>query len=74
MVSADIVRIHDRCQHAHGVRGRPRDAILRHFCTAQHVAAADHHAETDTEPLRGDEVAGEAVDGRLMNAEFFGAA
>ena len=42
-------RVHDGRQHAHGVGGRPRQAVLGNLRAAQHVAAADHDAEADAE-------------------------
>ena len=67
-------RIHHRRQHAHGVGGRPRQAVLGNLRAAQHIAAADHDAKRDAEPVRGDEIGGKTVDGRLMDAELFRAA
>jgi len=67
-------RIHDCRQHTHGVRRRPRQAVLRDFCAAQNIAAADHDPERDAEPVRGDEIGSETLDRRLMNPELFRAA
>ena len=48
--------------------------VLGNLRAAQNIAAADHDAEVDAEPVRGDEIGGETIDGRLVNAELFGAA
>ena len=64
-------RVHDGRQHAHRVGRRPRQPVLGNLRAAQNIAAADDDAEPDAELMRGDEVSGEAVDGRLMDAEFF---
>ena len=53
------------------IRGRPRQSILGNLRAAQDVAAADHDAEAYPEPVSGDEIGGEAIDRRLMDAEFF---
>ena len=67
-------RVHHGRQHAHGIGGRPRQAVLGDLRAAQHIAAADHDAEPDAELVGGDEIGGEAIDGRLMNTELLRAA
>ena len=64
--------VHHRRQHAHGVGGRPRQALARHLDAAKDVAAADHDAELDARGAGGDQVRGDAVDGRLVDAEALG--
>ncbi len=60
--------VHHGGQHAHAVADRARYAAPRDFHAAKDIAAADHHAELDTELLRRDQVACDTVDCRLVDA------
>ena len=57
----------------HGIAGRPGDAPRRYFHSADHISAANHNGNFDTELLGGDQIAGNPVDGRMIHAERMGA-
>jgi len=56
--------VHHRGEHAHGIAGRPGDAPRRYLHAADHISAANHNGNFDTELLGGDQIAGNPVDGR----------
>ena len=46
-----------------------RDALLGHLHAAKNIAAADHDSDADAERLGGDEIGGDALESRLVDAE-----
>ena len=63
-------RVHDGRKNAHHIGGHPRDALLRDPHAAKDVAAADDDADCHAELESGAKIAGNALDGRLMDAKL----
>src|SRR5439155_6900196 len=61
--------VHHGGEHAHGVAGRARHAARGDFDAANDVAAADHNGHLDAELLGRNQIVGNAVNGRLVDAK-----
>src|SRR6202035_2856269 len=61
--------VHHGGEHAHGVAGRTRHAARRYFHAADNVATADHDGNFTAQLAGRDQIAGDSVDGRLIDAE-----
>ena len=61
--------VHDRRQHSHRIAGRPRDAARRHLDAPEYVAATDDNRDFGSQFARRGQIAGDTVDGRLVDAE-----
>src|SRR5262249_9390581 len=58
-------------KNTHHIRGHPRNALLRYLNSAKNIAAAGHHSHVDAERVRSNDIAGDPIQRRLVNAEAF---
>ena len=61
--------VHHGCEHSHGIAGRARDAAGRYLDAPEDISAADHNRDFGAQLAGRDQIAGDAVDSRLVDAE-----
>ena len=61
--------VHHGGEHAHGVAGRPRHAARRGLHASHHIAPTDHDGDLGSELAGCNQIAGDPVNGRLVDAE-----
>ena len=61
--------IHDGCKHSHRIASRTRDAAGRYLDAPEYISSADNDRDFSSQrPGRG-QIAGDTIDGGLIDAE-----